>query len=72
MGDAYLATGQQYSRISNGVESPTYTVLEPAPARSAYPSGIYSPPVSYRSDFLGSGNPDHPIYTVKPPPNNAR
>ena len=73
MGDAYLTTGQ-YSRVGNGVESPTYIQLENASVSTRpgyYSTGIYSPPASYRGgqDFLGPGTTDHPIYTVKPPTN---
>ena len=68
LSDAYLTTGQ-YTRVENGVESPTYIQLENASvARPGY-SGIYSPPVTYRQDYTTN---DHHIYSVKSATNNAR
>ena len=71
LGDAYLTTGQQYTRVGNGVESPTYIQLENAAVSSitrgggGYSSGIYSPPGPYRQDYLGNSASD--IYSMKAP-----
>ncbi len=80
LGDAYLTTGQQYSRVhNNGVESPTYIQLENAsvPTRvssTGYATGIYSPPVSYstsRHEYLAAPVDQH-IYSLKSAPGNGR
>ena len=60
--------------MGNGVESPTYIQLENASAvnsitkgGSGYTAGIYSPPTSYRQDYVSGGVPvsDHHIYSIR-------